>query len=811
MFAEYAPFYWAKGLPAMPLRPRSKIPALMSWQHFAKKMPNADEQAAWLAAYPDGNMGLPLGEQSRIVVIDLDTDDPKVLRILESLMPPTPWVRRGKKGAVYAFRFNGERSFRIKDEDGASILEVLSSGTQVVLPPSIHPDTQLPYEANAPLYEVLDRLNPLPANFEGAVRKALIDEGYKLTTRGQTKLIEWVPAGGRDSALVSVAGLTARDILSGRISLLEGLNQIATWVSAFTERVIGDSMSAAKAQEKVLEFLRRDVVEHKKMLPPGWDAGMDPSEVIRLRTYFGEDVEEWDQARLLDYLTQKFIEIPREDILGRTKIIDETVIRIARSTALTSIDEDVIVRFIVSANNRLITAESLRKELKKLRAGEMQGNDHTEIATALLERLEAYGEIRFYGTTFYQWRGSHWQELPETRLFDELAKEFGKLPAARRHADHKGIIAVVRTLASKPLVELSVPGVNFANGYLTLDLELRPHEPKYGATYVLPYRYMPECGTPLRFLSFLDQCWGEDPDYPEKVQAVREAVAVTLFGLAARFSRAICLYGVPNSGKSTLSKIVLGLVPESAACSVPPHDWGDKFLPSQMAGKLVNFCGELSESAMISGSAFKSIVEGEEMNGQHKGKDIFKFRPLCAHWFASNHLPRTRDTSAGFNRRWLFLHFTRAISQAIKVLGLENDILAEEREMIASWAVGVLPELLQRQEYTLPRSHWELVSEVAASNNSIRFFLLSGAVEVRAAPEDGGSSIRTSERDLYGRYYAFCKTLANVPPVALKRFRLMAQELQSELGFNIRVTTGNCGEECHYENLMLVTAAKRAS
>lgn len=112
MFSEYAPKYWAAGLPAMPLRPRSKMPALNAWQSYCLTMPTEDAQAAWLKAYPENNIGLPLGPCSGVVAVDLDSEDPRVLAILERLMPKTAWTRVGKKGAVYAFRYNGERRDR---------------------------------------------------------------------------------------------------------------------------------------------------------------------------------------------------------------------------------------------------------------------------------------------------------------------------------------------------------------------------------------------------------------------------------------------------------------------------------------------------------------------------------------------------------------------------------------------------------------------------------------------------------------------------------------------------------------------------
>jgi putative DNA primase/helicase len=55
-----------------------------------------------------------------------------------------------------------------------------------------------------------------------------------------------------------------------------------------------------------------------------------------------------------------------------------------------------------------------------------------------------------------------------------------------------------------------------------------------------------------------------------------------------------------------------------------------------------------------------------------------------AHWFASNHLPGTRDPSKGFTRRWVFLEFNEIIPDGKKIPDFDKIILNEEREQIAT-------------------------------------------------------------------------------------------------------------------------------
>ncbi|MBN9553039.1 MAG: hypothetical protein J0H31_30340, partial [Alphaproteobacteria bacterium] len=344
------------------------------------------------------------------------------------------------------------------------------------------------------------------------------------------------------------------------------------------------------------------------------------------------------------------------------------------------------------------------KELAKLRAGDITGTDHAEIAKAAIKDMEVFGKIRFHLGQFWQWKGAAWKTIDQNEFVKHLAEEYSSLPACKRYSDVSQIVKYMSGLLTNPLQTVALTGVNFANGFLTEDMELRPHSPEYGCTYVLPYRYQEDSRCPL-FLQMLDDCWGEDPDYGDKVMALQEALAVTLMGIAPRHQRAFCLIGQAHSGKSRILEILKGLIPDGSHSAVPPTEWGDKFMPAQMADKLVNFAGEISEKRDIDGSVFKEVVEGAEIEAQMKNQPIFRFRPKAAQWFASNHTPKTKDTSEGFNRRWLFIKFPRRIPDEKKVIDIDQIILAAEREQIVAWALQALKRLKANKDFTIPSSH----------------------------------------------------------------------------------------------------------
>ncbi|TGP59079.1 hypothetical protein EN868_32600, partial [Mesorhizobium sp. M2D.F.Ca.ET.225.01.1.1] len=100
-----------------------------------------------------------------------------------------------------------------------------------------------------------------------------------------------------------------------------------------------------------------------------------------------------------------------------------------------------------------------------------------------------------------------------------ISDEYSNLPACRRYSDISQIVKLMANRLAGELKSVALIGVNFANGFLTEDMVLKPHSPEYGCTYVLPYRYQEDSRCPL-FLQMLDDCWGEDPDYGDKVMAL---------------------------------------------------------------------------------------------------------------------------------------------------------------------------------------------------------------------------------------------------------------------------------------------------
>lgn len=198
IFANHAPAYWAAELPVIPLRERNKMPAINQWSTFGTRMPDQIEMNHWLASFPKGNIGLPLGTASGMCMIDIDTEDEELIAAILDVLPASPWKRVGKKGMALAYQFEAQKNFKLRGADGGMLLEFLGQGNQVVLPPSIHPETGLAYTSNTNLWEVKDQLPLLGEDIEdklgallGVVKAPSRRRQAALATDCRTNRFDW--------------------------------------------------------------------------------------------------------------------------------------------------------------------------------------------------------------------------------------------------------------------------------------------------------------------------------------------------------------------------------------------------------------------------------------------------------------------------------------------------------------------------------------------------------------------------------------------------------------------------------------------
>lgn len=142
-----------KGVPQIPLRPRTKVAFLDTWEQLATTDPT--QLNAWHAQYPDANWaGVALAQTSGIWIFEIDNADAVKQRLGSVKLPRTFMVRSRPGRGHYYFRHNAasialaqiKDHISIKDDQGKEIASARVHHAYCVSPNSIHPETLKPYE-----------------------------------------------------------------------------------------------------------------------------------------------------------------------------------------------------------------------------------------------------------------------------------------------------------------------------------------------------------------------------------------------------------------------------------------------------------------------------------------------------------------------------------------------------------------------------------------------------------------------------------------------------------------------------------------
>ncbi len=193
----------AQGLPVFPCRPDKK-PHIKGWPTAATTDP--EQIKAWWTRWPNANVGIPTGERSGLLVLDVDLDKGgfESLEALTSSLPDTYTVRTGGGGAHFYFRYPPGSNIRNSASLLAPGLDIRGEGGYVIAPPS---HTTGPYAvlSGRPLADPPEWLSePLRSHPRASVSRPK----PPITARGSRSatLPEVLPEGGRNHGLTRIAG-----------------------------------------------------------------------------------------------------------------------------------------------------------------------------------------------------------------------------------------------------------------------------------------------------------------------------------------------------------------------------------------------------------------------------------------------------------------------------------------------------------------------------------------------------------------------------------------------------------------------------
>ena len=284
---------------------------------------------------------------------------------------------------------------------------------------------------------------------------------------------------------------------------------------------------------------------------------------------------------------------------------------------------------------------------------------------------------------------------------------------------------LLRTECYRPEHQFNACGdiINTLSGTVTWSPDLkawtqRAHQREDYLTVQIPVTYDPAARSPV-FLDFLQQVFAGDKDGADKALVIMEMIGYSLL-TSCRFEKFILLIGTGGNGKTVLLKVIEALVGSAMVCAVQPSQLDNKFQRAHLADKLVNIVTEIAEGAEIADAQLKAIVSGELTTAEHKHRPPFDFHPFTTCWFATNHLPHSRDFSEAMFRRAIVIQFNNRFDDGPSCDPNLIDKLKTELPGILRLSLGAVRGVILRGAFTevssstAAKREWQLQCDQSA-------------------------------------------------------------------------------------------------
>jgi putative DNA primase/helicase len=660
---DHALAYAARGWHVFPLN--GKLPITTSGFKDATTDPALIR--AWWLSHPRANIGISTGP-SGFWVLDIDprhNGDASLEALTDQhgAIPETLVARTGGGGLHVLFQGAAASTVNRLGKG----LDTRGEGGYIVAPPSIHPETQAPYEwltehplVDAPLW-LLGQLNQA-----------------RSTPRVVPDVIE---DGGRNSALASLAGSMR-------------------WAGASVEEIESAllAMNQARCKPPLDEGEVRAIAASIGRYEPATDAVVEPwsdedgetttdlpydikqtdlGNALRLERRYGDDlrfVYDWDTW--LYWTGQRWA---RSDRGQHVRLVVDTVVAIAQEA------EDI---------GRQLASASV--ELERLTSFE---------GPPTPERMAAARQVATL---------SAWQKALNKHATDSQAA--GRISSLISLAQSRDRFALTsHALDGDPML------LGCANG--TLDLrtgELREGTRGELVTRATPIGYDAGAQCP-RWESFLGEI------LPGLTEYIQQAVGYTLTGRVDEQCWWF-LHGDGANGKTVFTSVLLHLLGEYARTGAKTLLEEDRFGSrhttdlAELQGARAVVLSETEEGQGIPEASIKRLTGGEPLTARRLYRDNITFNPTHKLWVAGNHKPDIKGTDLGVWRRLRCVPFVHTVPPERRDLHLLDKLKAEGSGILA-WAVRGCLEW-QRHGLQTPPQVLDALEDYKAEQDTLGQFLL---------------------------------------------------------------------------------------
>lgn len=342
------------------------------------------------------------------------------------------------------------------------------------------------------------------------------------------------------------------------------------------------------------------------------------------------------------------------------------------------------------------------------------------------------------------WNGRCWEFAPDDELRRLIGVTMISTTVKTSTGRIKGTLEVLRDqLPRYGQADLPTSYTFFTNGVLATGTgELRPHGPEYRNSRTLSVDYDP-AATCTAWLAWLTDIFSSDLD---RISLLQEMIGWCLCRDHLGIEKAMIFIGPPRSGKGTIIKVIRALLGGGAgAFALPTLD--DNKILSGMRGQNVSIDSDTASpgrnNARQIGGLFKTISSNEPLSlSLLYTQTPWEGSLNCKLLLASNSIPTLFDDSGASANRWIPLAFDRSFLDHEQVD--LADRLSVELPGIAVWAVQGLQRLMRNGRFTLPQSSRDELGNMLSSSSPTESYINDRLVVAKGQ--------RVSETELWDDY-----------------------------------------------------------
>lgn len=199
----------------------------------------------------------------------------------------------------------------------------------------------------------------------------------------------------------------------------------------------------------------------------------------------------------------------------------------------------------------------------------------------------------------------------------------------------------------------------------------------------------------------------------------------------------VLLVGDGNNGKGTFQALLENIIGRENISNLKPDQFGKEFYLGALEGKVCNIGDDISNKYLDEVSDLMSIVSGDPVQVNKKGKQPIeaRFKLLCI--FSGNDLPSARNKTTGWYRRLCIIPFNADFNGETERPEIKDEFI--RNKTLLEWVLFQILNMADFDKFIEPKAVKKMLTEYQNNNDYIKvwvenYYIPNGWHEVNHVP-----------------------------------------------------------------------------